>query len=418
MRPRSPEGRRRGEGSREDQGRPVPDRPVPAAGRARGQGQCRAGGGGRCHRRHGLCSSRPSSPTSTCGLGIDVYNAKKYDRAGSLRQGAGDRSAQRRCAQDDRRSACRAGPQGRSGADFQRAIQARPPPARSPRRICYKRALGVAYEASLPVSVDLGRQWAAAYPNADSWHNSVAIYRNMTKPDVEGTLDLLPADARDQCADRHRLQLSCDRGDRPVELHRGPGGARRRAWRQSRSTRPSPLVKEAWPRLKTKPRPTEADLAAAIKTAQTPTALIRIGDRYYGLGEYAKAADVYRAALAKPGADADDRQSAPRDGARARGRQSRGDRRVQRGDGTARGNREILAAVPAVARLTPSVEERGGASAHAGALSLCGRVRSRNCPVSGWLRAAVLARPTRPHRAGVQCVLKEADNRCGSTIAC
>jgi len=62
-------------------------------------------------------------------------------------------------------------------------------------------------------------------------------------------------------------------------------------------------IKEAMAALKSKPKPTDADLVAAIKTAQTPTALLRIGDRYYGLGEYAKAADVYRQVLTKPGAD-------------------------------------------------------------------------------------------------------------------
>ena len=37
--------------------------------------------------------------------------------------------------------------------------------------------------------------------------------------------------------------------------------------------------------------------------AKTPAALIRIGDGYYGLGDNAKAAELYREAIAK-GADA------------------------------------------------------------------------------------------------------------------
>ena len=58
------------------------------------------------------------------------------------------------------------------------------------------------------------------------------------------------------------------------------------------------------PRSRPSRKATEADLAEAAKTAPAATALIRIGDRYYGLGNYAKAAELYRAALAKPGADA------------------------------------------------------------------------------------------------------------------
>jgi Flp pilus assembly protein TadD len=33
-------------------------------------------------------------------------------------------------------------------------------------------------------------------------------------------------------------------------------------------------------------------------------ALLRIGDRYYGMGQYQKAADLYRQAMGKPGVDA------------------------------------------------------------------------------------------------------------------
>ena len=57
--------------------------------------------------------------------------------------------------------------------------------------------------------------------------------------------------------------------------------------------------------LKAKPQATEADLAEAAKTAPAAKTLIGIGDRYYGLGNYAKAAETYRAALAKPDANAD-----------------------------------------------------------------------------------------------------------------
>jgi Flp pilus assembly protein TadD len=35
----------------------------------------------------------------------------------------------------------------------------------------------------------------------------------------------------------------------------------------------------------------------------TPANLLRIGDRYYGMGNYAKAAEVYRDVMTKPGAD-------------------------------------------------------------------------------------------------------------------
>ena len=56
--------------------------------------------------------------------------------------------------------------------------------------------------------------------------------------------------------------------------------------------------------LKAKPKATDADLAEATKTAQSGKALLRIGDRYYAMGDYAKAVELYRKAMGKPGVDA------------------------------------------------------------------------------------------------------------------
>ena len=65
----------------------------------------------------------------------------------------------------------------------------------------------------------------------------------------------------------------------------------------------SPLFRDIIAGLKAKPKATEADLAEATKTAQSGMALLRIGDRYYGMGNYAKAAELYRQAMGKPGVD-------------------------------------------------------------------------------------------------------------------
>ena len=59
----------------------------------------------------------------------------------------------------------------------------------------------------------------------------------------------------------------------------------------------SPLFKDTIAALKTKPKATETDLTAAAKTATSGMALVRIGDRFYAIGQYAKAVEVYRQAL-------------------------------------------------------------------------------------------------------------------------
>jgi tetratricopeptide (TPR) repeat protein len=236
-------------------------------------------------------------------LGFAFYGEKKYDLAAS--------SLDKALAIDPRNvDALKTlgevrvsqGRKAEAVANFQRAIQALTASGRKPEENVYRRALGVAYDASLPVSVDLGRQWAAAYPNADSWHNSVAIYRNMMKPDIEGTLDLLrllrAANALSGSDYSTYAGAAIDQSnfvEAQAVLEQGVAANQVNA--------ADAEIKAAMATLKSKPRPTDADLAAAIKTAPTPTALVRIGDRYYGLGDYAKAASVYRQALAKPGAD-------------------------------------------------------------------------------------------------------------------
>ena len=236
-------------------------------------------------------------------LGFAFYGEKKYDLAAS--------SLEKALALDPRHvdalktiGEVRVS-QGRKAdavAYFQRAIQALNASGRKPEENVYKRSLGVAYDASLPVSVDLGRQWVAAYPNAESWHNSVAIYRNMMKPDIEGTLDLLRllrATNALSGSDYSSYAAAAVDQSNFVEAQ----SVLEQGVTANQVNAADAQIKEAMAALKSKPKPTDADLVAAIKTAQTPTALLRIGDRYYGLGEYAKAADVYRQVLTKPGAD-------------------------------------------------------------------------------------------------------------------
>jgi tetratricopeptide (TPR) repeat protein len=56
--------------------------------------------------------------------------------------------------------------------------------------------------------------------------------------------------------------------------------------------------------LKARPKATTADLAEATRSAQSGMALLHIGDRYYAMANYAKAVELYRMAMGKPGVDA------------------------------------------------------------------------------------------------------------------
>jgi|KBSSwiStaDraftv2_1062776.scaffolds.fasta_scaffold00229_40 tetratricopeptide (TPR) repeat protein len=237
-------------------------------------------------------------------LGGTFYNAKQYDPAAAAfdKAIAADPSnietvmllAETRNAQ---------GRKAEAVSTFQRAIQASIAAGQKPREEVYRRTVALAYEGNLPSAPELGRQWVTAYPSADSWRNSIAIYRNLTKPDVEGTLDLL------------RLMQATNSLTAPSDYNLfATAAAEQSNYNEAQAVLnagiaakivdPSgPLFKDTIAALKEKPMATAADLAVASKTAANGMALLRIGDRYYGMGEFAKAGDLYRQSMGKPGVD-------------------------------------------------------------------------------------------------------------------
>jgi tetratricopeptide (TPR) repeat protein len=237
-------------------------------------------------------------------LGGTYYNNKQYGQARAAYQKA--------LAADPRNVEAPAligeslfaeGQKAEAAAAFQRAIQARVAAGQKPDENLLKRATIIAYDAQSPLAVELGRQWASSYPSADSWRNSIAIYRNLSHPDVEGTLDLLrlmqatgaltvPGDyglfarASAEQNNFNEAQAVLDAGIAAKVVNPA-----------------DPEFRDIVSGLKAKQKATAADLAVATKTAANGMALLRIGDRYYAMGDYAKAADLYRMAMGKPGVD-------------------------------------------------------------------------------------------------------------------
>lgn len=234
------------------------------------------------------------------GLGGNFFNAKQYDQAAAAYEKAAALDphntdvllnlGETRFAQ---------GRQADAVGIFQRAIQADTAAGQKAPEALYKRALSIAYDAKLPSAVEIAREWVAAYPSPDNWHNAIAVYRNEYHPDEESTLDLLrlmqavgalstPSDyslfleaAADQ-SNYNEAQAVVNAGIAAHVIN--PSDA---------------LFKSDIAALNGKSKATVADLETATRTAANATALLRIGDRYYGMGDFAKAADLYRQAKAK-----------------------------------------------------------------------------------------------------------------------
>ena len=192
------------------------------------------------------------------------------------------------------------GQQAQALAIYQKAFAARKAAGQPVDEALYRRAVQAAFESKSSSATELSKQWVAAYPNKDSWRNSVAIYMSQSKPDDEGALDLWRLMRATNALTKPDLESyvgmlvdSSNFIEAQTALNQAQTFGIDAASIQS-------LKSE----VAGKPTVTATELAAAAKSAQSATALLRIADRYYGLGEYAKAAETYRAAKAK-GAEAD-----------------------------------------------------------------------------------------------------------------
>jgi len=236
-------------------------------------------------------------------LGGTYYNGKQYPQAAASYQKAiALNPANTEALSLLGESMVAQGDKAGAASAFQRAVQAKVAAGQKPDEALLKRAVAVAYDVQSPVSVELARQWVSAYPSASSWSDAIAIYSNLHHPDVEGLLDLL------------RLKQSAGAlksGSEYAQYIRAAADQNNfnEAQAAFNAAVAANLIDPKKPEYKdlvnlnSKPKATAADLAEATKTAQSGTALLRIGDRYAAMGDYPKAVELYRMSMGKPGVD-------------------------------------------------------------------------------------------------------------------
>lgn len=166
----------------------------------------------------------------------------------------------------------------------------------------YKFATGLAYKQRLPVANELARQWYAAYPSPASLRDSMRIYRDLNKPAQGQLIDLLrlgrAANALSGETDYAALASALVNAGKMAEAKSLLADAR---------TAPGiDLTKNTFVDLakRSAAAPARAAIDASAKTALAGAngkAMIDAGDALYGVGAYAEAAPLYRAALAKGG---------------------------------------------------------------------------------------------------------------------
>lgn len=236
-------------------------------------------------------------------LGVEFFNAKNKPRAQQLFQKAltvdpTNAEAQRLLAETQMTS-----DPAQAAATMKKAILDAKTSGKTLPEDSYKRAVKAAYDTKSPDAVEISRYWVEAYPTAESWRNSIAIYRNMMQPNVQGSLDLLrlmrAAGAMTTSGDYTLYATAAANqgnfSEAQAVIDEGTANQRIKT--------SDPVARDTITGLKTKPKATPAELEASVKSAANGSSLVKIGDRFYGLGNYARAAELYRQALTK-GADA------------------------------------------------------------------------------------------------------------------
>ena len=191
-------------------------------------------------------------------------------------------------------------------ADLQKAIvQQSANGAKAPEEL-YKRAISTAYKAKLASATDISRQWVSIYPTPTNWRDAIGIYRNMNNVDEQGTLDLFrlarAAKAMNGEADYDRYAYAALMkgypGEAKIVLEEGIAA-------NAVDPKKSPF-KEMIQQANQKATGEEATLDGAASKALsggTSKSALTTGDLLYGYGRFDKAAELYRAALKRPGAD-------------------------------------------------------------------------------------------------------------------
>jgi tetratricopeptide (TPR) repeat protein len=168
-----------------------------------------------------------------------------------------------------------------------------------------QRIAGHAYQARLPQTNAYMRELLAVAPTPGHWHDAIAIYAELSNsPGVKLDAFRLMRAAGAMNSERDYIEYGTAAGEvrsfGEVKAVFEEGLSRNLITGNAAYARDRLAVAT---RRITDDRPLLAGERTAALAGRDGTAALRLGDAYYGYGDYAPAAELYRAALAK-GADA------------------------------------------------------------------------------------------------------------------
>jgi tetratricopeptide (TPR) repeat protein len=190
---------------------------------------------------------------------------------------------------------------------FQRAIEVQQASGQAAPESWHQRALALAFDGRLaPQTIALARGLVMAYPNASNWRDALYVYRQLAAGDPALELDIrrLARASGAIAGERDILEMAraFDGAGMPGEAKALLDDAVSRTMLDAGEAQVRQLVTST-NRSATQARAGLARARTQAMAASTGGAALAAGDAHYGFGEYAAAAELYRAALQKGGED-------------------------------------------------------------------------------------------------------------------
>jgi tetratricopeptide (TPR) repeat protein len=202
----------------------------------------------------------------------------------------------------------RQGQNQKAVATLQQGIAAQEKAGTKPDESWYRRALAIAYDAKLPAEItSTSEALVRAYPNPTNWRDVLVIYRDSTRFDDQGQLDILRlmransalAGERDYAEYAETASLRGYPGEAKAVIDEGIAKG---------ALKPTtPFVKEVLAAVNPKIAGDKASLPGLEKESRAAAngrTALGTADAHLGYGNYAKAAELYKVALQKGGVDA------------------------------------------------------------------------------------------------------------------
>lgn len=163
----------------------------------------------------------------------------------------------------------------------------------------YKFAAGLAHKLRSPAAMDITQEWLSAYPTTNNWREGIRLYR-----DVSGAKGAQLADAMRLARAAGAISGRSDYYAYTTALLDSGALTEAKTVLAEAAASGINVNDSSFKTLSTKAAaaPARAAIDAKAKAALAggnAAALIAAGDAYYGIGAYAEAAPLYRAAVAK-----------------------------------------------------------------------------------------------------------------------